>query len=270
MTIKQHLILVCVLIIISFYGCKFQDTQGLIVLNKNNSVSMVNEDNLNPTENNHVFFKANGNDATWSIEISNKHIKFHSTIEGFETFNAPSGEPIRAADANIKMYRSSIESGHININISEENCALTADSTYKYKVVVGIKRGIDKAYSSFEGCGNYITEYRLHDIWVLEYLEGKKITAEDFSKEFPNLEINASKNTFMGFGGCNRYHGTLFSENTLLRFSKIATTMMMCPTADKENEFLKALQASTHYKIENKRLYLSNPSNEILVFKKVD
>jgi len=45
---------------------------------------------------------------------------------------------------------------------------------------------------------------------------------------------------------------------------------MACPNTNKESEFLKALQRTTTYKVENRRLILSNPSGEKLVFKKVD
>ena len=65
--------------------------------------------------------------------------------------------------------------------------------------------------------------------------------------------------------------GGIFYEEDLLRFTQVASTRMACPSMDKENEFLSALQASTSYKLENNRLYLSNSSEEnLLVFKKMD
>ena len=83
------------------------------------------------------------------------------------------------------------------------------------------------------------------------------------------MEIYASTN-ILGFAGCNQMNGSLFFEKGLLRFSNIATTRMMCEPHNKENEFLKALQSTTTYKLENNRLWLSNPSGLQLVLRKVD
>jgi len=60
-----------------------------------------------------------------------------------------------------------------------------------------------------------------------------------------------------------------FFEKGLLRFTNIITTKMMCQN-NKEDEFLKALKSATSYKIENNRLWLSNPDKLLVVFKKVD
>ncbi|REG99420.1 META domain-containing protein [Flavobacterium aquicola] len=120
------------------------------------------------------------------------------------------------------------------------------------------------------GCGNYITDFRLHDIWVLEKLNGEIVTSENFARELPNLEINSISNTFMGFAGCNRMNGTIFFEKGLLRFTDVVTTKMACGENNKEVVFLKTLQSTTHYKVENLRLTLTNSSGNKLVFKKVD
>lgn len=99
-------------------------------------------------------------------------------------------------------------------------------------------------------------------------MNGSKITKKDFSKEFPTMEINSS--SFSGFAGCNRMSGKIFYEKGLLSFTNIATTKMMCEPNNKEAEFLKTLQRTTTYKIENNRLTLSNPDGELLIFKKID
>ena len=74
----------------------------------------------------------------------------------------------------------------------------------------------------------------------------------------------------MGFAGCNRMNGKVFFENGLLRFNNVITTEMACGLNNKENEFLKALQSTTTYKVENMRLTLTNPSGVEVVFRKVD
>jgi heat shock protein HslJ len=92
----------------------------------------------------------------------------------------------------------------------------------------------------------------------------------DFKKQQPYLEINAKEKTFMGSGGCNAINGKLFSEDTLLRFTNVISTRMMCPASNIETDFLKALQSTTTFKIENNSLILTNPNDVKLVFKKGD
>lgn len=216
-----------------------------------------------------IYFRANGNEPDWNLKIGEKTIEFTSLKPGFETFNSEHAEPIRAMDANVKLYRITTEAGKMFIRISQEECSGTmADKKYSYAVQIDMT--INDIMDTFKGCGNYITDYRLHDIWVLEKLNGVAVTSADFSKELPNLEINSQANTFMGYAGCNRMNGGLFFEKGLLRFTKVITTRKACPENNKEAEFLKTLQSTTQYKVENLRLTLKNRSGAELVFRKID
>lgn len=218
---------------------------------------------------NGIYFRGTGNEPEWSLKIAEETIEFTSLKPGFESFKSTHVEPIRAMDANVKMYHIATESGTMNIQISHQECVnIMSGEKNPYSVHIEIVKNNNS--TNFSGCGNYITDSRLHDIWVLEKLNGKTVSTTDFMKELPNLEINSATNNFMGFAGCNRMNGTIFFEKGLLRFTNIITTRMACPGNNKESEFLKALQSTTTYKVENMKLMLSNPSGEKLVFKKVD
>jgi heat shock protein HslJ len=216
-----------------------------------------------------IYFRGNGNEPDFSLKLSEKTIDFTSLKPGFESLSGAHTEPIRAMDANVKMYRVTTAAGLMIIQIMQQECTNTmSGEKSSYSVEIEIVK--DNNSTFFHGCGNYITDPRLHDIWVLEQLNGQKVSLTDFSKELPNLEINSSSNQFMGFSGCNRMNGQLFFEKGLLRFTKVITTRMACGDNNKENEFLKTLQSTTNYKVENRRLTLTNPSGVELVFKKVD
>jgi heat shock protein HslJ len=218
---------------------------------------------------NGIYFRGTGNEPEWSLKISEKTIEFTSLKPSFESFKSVHVEPIRAMDANVKMYRIATESGTMNLQIMQQECVNTmSGEKFPYSVRIEIVKNNNS--TNFSGCGSYITDSRLHDIWVLEKLNGKTVSASDFMKELPNLEINSATNNFLGFAGCNRMNGTIFFERGLLRFTNIITTRMACPGNNKESEFLKALQSTTSYKVENMRLILTNPSGEKLVCKKVD
>lgn len=215
-----------------------------------------------------VYFKASGTEPFWRLEITEENFRFTSVSEGFETFNASHTEPIRARDANVKMYCSMLELGEMKIQIAQQPC--TDDMSgkeYKYQVTVQLKRGIDKDFETFKGCGNYITDYRLHDIWTLEDMNGQRIDVKQYGKERPRIEIISSENTFMGFAGNHEISGKIFFEKGLLQFTDIVVTQNL---SDAEKGFIKNLQSVTGYKLENNRLLLFNPAGELLKFKKTD
>ena len=255
-----------IVIVLLFIGCKSNSPAPKVVETKDSSF-----DYKQQTENleKGIYFRGSGTEPDWSLKISEKTIEFTSLKPDFEALQSGHVEPIRAMDANVKMYRVETKVGKMIIQIMQQDCvnAMSGDKS-AYSVRIEFQK--DNKTINFSGCGNYITDYRLHDIWVFEKLNGENVSITDFTKEVPNLEINSTTNTFMGFAGCNRMNGTIFSERELLRFTNVVTTRMACGENNKENEFLKNLQSTTTYKVENLRLTLTNPAGNELVFRKVD
>lgn len=217
------------------------------------------------------YFKATGNEPFWGIKIGKEQIVFTSLIPGKEKIMFSHTEPVKAMDANVKMYKLSNEKTTATITIQQLDCQDSMSGAISpYSAKVEIKNNSELETQKLSGCGKYFTDYRLHDIWVLEELNGYKVFATDFQKEMPRIEINSTENRFSGFGGCNAISGQIFYEKDLLRFTKVISTLMACPQGNKESEFLKALQSTTAYTVENNQLILSNPSGKLVVFKKVD
>ncbi|MGA9638899.1 META domain-containing protein [Flavobacterium sp.] len=214
------------------------------------------------------YFECNGTEPFWNISIAEDKIVF-KTIG--DSIVLPHVEPILAMDANVKMYRVKTATDQFNIQIVQQNCT-NEMSGHKspYTVSIEYKKNTATQFEKINGCGHYITDYRLHDIWVLEELNGKKIKKEDFSKSLPLIEIYASTNKFSGFSGCNQMNGTLFCENKKLRFMNVVTTEKMCEISNKEPEFITTLQSVNAYTIENNRLILSNTAGKQIKFKKID
>lgn len=233
---------------------------------KSNTPTVNNLEKIGTVEKN--YFKSSGTEPFWGLTISNDKIVLKTISDSIVT---PHLEPIMAMDANVKLYQIKTESVQLNIQISQQNCVnAMSGNAFPYSVTIEYKKNAALEFEKVNGCGQYITDYRLHDIWVLEELNGRKINKEDFSKEFPLLEIDSKTNKFIGFAGCNRMNGSLFFEKGKLRFTNIATTKMMCLPAIKEVEFLTALQSTNAYQIGNNRLILSNSSGVKIKFKKID
>lgn len=264
---KKLFLLVSVVIL--SYSCK--TTVKPLTQPKEENNTTINTDKTDEYDGS-TFFKATGNEPFWGLKIGKDSIKFTSLIEGLEEISSPYIDPIKAMDANVKLYRFNTKTGSMSITIQQMDCTDTMSGDQSpYNVKIEITNNSDRSVKSIEGCGKYITDYRLHDIWVLEQLNGKKVAVTDFQTELPRIEIYSAENRFMGFGGCNSINGTIFYEKDLLRFTNVISTLMACGSNNnKEDEFLQALQSTTTYTVGNNRLSLSNPSGLLLVFRKVD
>ena len=217
------------------------------------------------------YFTATGNEPFWGLKIGNDNIVFTSLIPGKEKLVFAPVDAIKAMDANVKMYKVSNETSSATITIQQLDCQDSMSGVISpYKVSIEIKNNTELQTEKLGGCGKYNTDYRLHDIWVLEELNGYKVFASDFQKEMPRIEINSTENRFSGYGGCNAISGQIFYEKDVLRFTRVLSTLMACPQGNKESEFTKALQSTTTYSIGNNQLVLLNPSGKLAVFKKVD
>lgn len=117
--------------------------------------------------------------------------------------------------------------------------------------------------------GNDSTDVRIHDIWVLESIEGVTYSRIEDQQLHPTLEIFLAEKRFIGNTGCNNMNGSVNVEGEKISFSDILTTKMFCPDVD-EIGFISALKKVNNYKIEKMRLYLFDDKKEMLVFKKID
>ena len=213
-------------------------------------------------------FKATGNEPFWGLSIDSSAIKFKSLLEGYETFTASYVEPIRAMDANVKMYQSQSEAGEIKVQVFQSSC--TDDMSGKktnYKTTIEIKRTADTEYKIFTGCGDYITDYLLYDIWVLREIAGKPAKQNLFGKEIPRIEINTTEKTFMAFTGNKDIHGKIYIEGNTIRF----TTYKEPPGLNEvEKDFLEKLRTVTSFKLAENHLLLSGSGTVVFKFQKVD
>ncbi len=214
-----------------------------------------------------IYFKADGTEPFWSLKISDRQVML---VVLNDTILTPHPFSVKR-DSVGTHYAIETEATKMTIDMVRKNCAdpmSGQESNYQVNLIYGSTK--DSELTELNGCGNYIADYRLHDIWVLEKLNGKEVSNEDFTNGLPSMEINSSTNKFMGFSGCNRMNGSLVFEKETLRFENIAMTKMACKSSNTEAAFLMALQEDNRYEIGENRLKLSNAKGTSLVFKKVD
>lgn len=216
-----------------------------------------------------IYFRAAGTEPFWGLEISPEAIRLHTLGD---TLITPHTEPVQAADANVKRYYLDSEASLVQVEIVQTECTnAMSGEKFPYTVRIAYGRTGGPELKKLEGCGRYVPDYRLHDIWVLESMRGAAVSASDYPEGLPSLEIRAAEQAYSGATGCNRMMGTFFWEPGILRFGPAAVTRKACPwMGTREQDYLSALAGSTTYSISENRLRLGNPDQEQLVFRKVD
>lgn len=216
-----------------------------------------------------INFAATGNEPFWSLEIIfGKTIHFN-TLDGYEIIT-PFVEGENAADANVTRYRSATDSGELSVQISKRKCINSISGMESdYQVSIRVKKQSD-TMKEYDGCGSYIGNYRLNDIWGLTGIGGIPLTPDDLKKGMPTLDFQLTTKKVYGFGGCNRFTGNISVTDKTISFDQMATTMRACPDLKVERRFLKILSDATlEYRIEGLKLFLGNGKDQ-LQFKKLD
>lgn len=111
---------------------------------------------------------------------------------------------------------------------------------------------------------------RLHDIWALEVLDGKRW--ESKTLERPTLEIKLTTGKVMGTDGCNQYQGDIKKITPKeLVLGPLASTKKACPDMEGSNLFHNAMSKVQGYTLDQLKLTLTDKKgNDLLRFRKVD
>lgn len=217
-----------------------------------------------------IDFYALGNEPNWALEIDFEEAMRFSTMDGF-IINTPPVQGIKAQDADVTTFRAQTEMGDLSITIHRMECQDNmSGEKFDYNVRVNIKGSKEIDYTEFNGCGRYLLDYRLHDIWVLEEMTNIDLENSELLKGVPTFEFNLRDMRFSGHAGCNQIFGKIDLQGSKIKFGHIGATMMACPDMKVERAVIDAINLkSFSYKIENLKLILENDSVK-MIFKKVD
>jgi heat shock protein HslJ/uncharacterized membrane protein len=219
-----------------------------------------------------IDFTARGNEPFWSLDIDlDKQIKFTSMTDIAE-LNTPIVSGKKTDDGKSTVYHSIIEAGEIKITITDNPCSDNmSGEQFTHTVKIQAKHSTDNQFTEFSGCGKYLMDIRLNDIWVMQEMTGVVLKKEKLNKGLPTFEFHLRDNRFSGHAGCNQMNGSIKAEGNKIKFGPIASTRMACPDMTVEQAVGNALSGKAlTYSIENLKLTLIAEDGVKMVFKKVD
>lgn len=218
-----------------------------------------------------IDFIATGNEPFWRLEIDFDKFMHFKMLDGPEITTAV-GEGIKAMDANVTRYTANNEKSTLTVQIQKLDCINDmSGEKLGYTVTIDTKNKADKNYRTYKGCGQFIADYRLHDIWVLDSINDKKIKAADFMKNLPYVELNLTEKKVFGSTGCNTITGLIEIRGKKINIGKLATSRMTCTNTNFETAYLQELENKTiPYKIATGKLYLQVSTEKVFIYKKTD
>ncbi|WP_036129404.1 META domain-containing protein [Marinobacter nitratireducens] len=125
--------------------------------------------------------------------------------------------------------------------------------------------------TSLTGCATFGSSQRLHDIWVLETMNGKELELRS-ERQRPRMEINLQEMKVSGFNGCNNYLGPIedvgFGD---IEFGPVAVTRRFCTDMVVPDRFNKNLSSVESYSLQELKLtFYDGEGNELFSFQKTD
>lgn len=218
-----------------------------------------------------VDFIATGNEPFWSVEIDFEKMMTFNTMEEPNKMSTPVPNPVRPQDVNAISYRANTEKGNLYVTIFKEKCMDSMSGLESpYKVTVSMKPGDSDEYEEFTGCGRYLGNYRLNDIWALTEMDGESVAPGDFPNGVPTLDLQLKQGKVFGHSGCNRMNGKITMGDDSVTFGPLTSTKMACPAMQFETRYLAALSGNTlTYELDGLKLHLQGKEHT-LTFKKVD
>lgn len=214
------------------------------------------------------YFKAVGTEPFWSIEISEKEVKYTS-LENDKGFTFPN-DNIEIFEEDKKTTFSTKTHMLIIEAISGECSDGMSDLAYSHKVVATLIDEMTNVASENYGCGQFSTNPALSGSWNLETFRNQVVNSKDFNGQIPSLDFIVETHMFSSFAGCNTINGQIIpNSKNRIKFANVSSTEMMCGSDSREQEFIITLSKVVGYKLDGEILTLLDSSYEpIATFQK--
>ena len=218
-----------------------------------------------------IDFIAAGNEPFWNLEINfNSFMRFK--MPGGYEIKTPAVEGLKAMDGNIIRYQANNDKNTLKVQIQKLDCFNDmSGAKLPYTVTISTQNNTDKNEVNYKGCGQYLADYRLHDIWILESMNDKKIITTNFINGFPRIEFNLTERKVFGNSGCLNYNGVIEVKGDKIYFEKLLTTGKVCKHLNIETDYLQKISNKIiSYQIKQGKLSLQVSKDAILIYKKID
>jgi uncharacterized membrane protein/heat shock protein HslJ len=212
-----------------------------------------------------IDFVASGNEPFWSVDVNfDQNITF-KVLEG-DSISVATPKGTKLMDVAATSYRVKTDSDYFEVIIYDKSCE---DGMSGKEFPKSVEINYEK--KRYTGCGAYLSDYRLNDIWVLESINQVAPNIASFPKGLPRMELNLALNQAFVFAGCNEFSSAMEVRGKRIHFGRFTGTLMACPNMNFESDYLSKLaNRAVPFDIEPGKLILQVGDDSSYQYKKVD
>lgn len=201
-------------------------------------------------------FAAGNKPVDWTLEVDFDSKIIFTANDGNQLNLLPAFEKKEITD-NLETYSQRSDLGMVVIKVFNEACGENK------KVEVSIQNKI------YNGCGQYLYDHQLNDIWELESIDQVPQPAAGFSKGLPTMSFNLPDNKMTGSDGCNNINSGIEVKGTRIKFTAFSGTKMTCGNNKAEKIFAEKISNKlVNYYLENGKLIFYLEDDSKIAFKR--
>ena len=252
-----------VVALFALFGCKAKQNNTTVILKPDN----IWEDTQNVSPNFYhekrqrgVIFWATGNEPFWSLELMKDQNGILTRMGQGTVFFMYKEDVIDGVEYYV--------SNSVYVKVLPQKCT-DSMSGEERKFHVELLNVEDEEVDTVSGCGIYLGDTSLHDIWGLKAINDIPFVMSEKGTH-PNIEINISNYSIMGNLGCNHFSTSFYFDEETLVVGSVRSTKVYCP-AIKVEHFLRNFlsgQKLTYKRTDN--VLVLNNGIDILQFVKGD
>lgn len=184
-----------------------------------------------------------GENPNWKLAISSNGDLSFNTETSFGNFEASGVEGIQPQDLNAMTYGALSEVGTISMMVFSDSCLASSEIKFPKRIKISAKKG-EKALQSFNGCGLYLNDPALHDIWAVKSWKG--LGGEKGVPQNAFIEFNMKTQRIYGNLGCGDLSGYFSPMGSKLKLYALDYTDKLCPEDGSSMALFNHLNFKTH------------------------
>jgi len=213
-TLRKYIYFFCLLyplINFSCQGTRLQNKKQVSTKRKN----LLNDSASIKSQQKGIDFMASGNlPQKWHIEIDFDNECYFENEEGLTVKAKPNAT--FKTDATKEIYTAEYGNKVIELTVYKEKCNNKKDKKSNTSVTKVFYNGVN-----YEGCGQFLFDERLHQTWILDYIDNEQQFALNYTIGIPYFKIDLIKNKITGFDGCNKLSSNIELKGNRILFGQL-------------------------------------------------
>ncbi len=214
---RKYIYFFCFLYPLINYSCQESRLQNKKQLSQNGK-TYLNDSILKQSQQKGIDFIASGNlPQKWNIDIDFDNECLFENEEGLNIKAKPNAT--FKSDATKEVYTAVSSNKEIELTVYKEKCNYKKDKRSNAFITKVFYNGVN-----YEGCGQFLFDERLHQTWVLDYIDNEQQFALNYTKGIPYFKIDLIKNKITGFDGSNSLSTIIEVKGNRILFGRLTNT----------------------------------------------